>query len=103
MTAPDQLERLKELRTLVERLRDGCEGGYDSDKNRWVVDLPATEAIIAQAATALESLLSENEALREALVKIARKTSIVFGRGTMSGEEAADIARQALSPESPKP
>lgn len=44
-----------------------------------------------------EPPMSENEKLREALEKIARKTSITFGRGTMSGEEAAAIAREALS------
>jgi hypothetical protein len=41
----------------------------------------------------------EVERLREALKKIARKTSITFGSDTMSGEEAAAIARAALNSE----
>lgn len=35
--------------------------------------------------------------MREALRKIARRTSITFGRGEMSGREAADIAIEALA------
>lgn len=46
-------------------------------------------------------LFARIEALEAALKVIARKTSPTFGRGVMSGEEAASIARATLTPEAP--
>lgn len=49
-----------------------------------------------EAAAAIRAQAARIEALEGALRTIANKTSVTFGRGTMSGEEAASIACQAI-------
>jgi hypothetical protein len=68
------------------------------------------ETKIATLETTIAHLSERAEGMREALQKIARRTSITFGVGCMGGEEAASIASDALTayeqsrlqPEQPK-
>lgn len=61
-------------------------------------DVPAPEGVAAARSSSTEAVEQEVERLREALMTIRNRRSIVFGSGTMSAHEAFGIADAALSP-----